>query len=323
VTTAPDPTVVQPGYITLDVEWTGSVGTFEEGDLVHVTVEVLDIETFNIALDPETVTVVVQATGDTGVADWNYADWDGETIEPPGYNALGRTGEGVFEGWIDTSGRTGIWVSEAMTTGAGQGTSPRASWYVTPKLIPGTPPGGGPPGTEPLPPDVTSITPDVGPMIGGTAVTIVGTSLTGVNSVKFDNAEATNVVVVSDTTVTCTTPPGAAPGDVDVEVTNPNGFNTISNGFTYLGPPTVTTISPNNGPRGGGTPLTITGNGFVGVSSVTFNGVVGTALSVVDMSTLDVTAPPSNLGGNGRGAVDVVVTNSLGAYMVTQGYTYT
>jgi hypothetical protein len=323
VTTAPDPTVVQPGYVTLEVEYTGAVNTFEEGDLVHFTVTILDIETFNLAIDPETVTVTVQATGDTGVADWNYADWDGETIETPKVNAIARTNQGVFEGWIDTKGRTGIWVAEAETTGAGQGTSARVSWYVTQKLIPGTPPGGGPPGTEPLPPDVTSITPDTGTVAGNTAVTIVGTSLTGVNSVKFDNVEATNVVVVSDTTVTCTTPPGAAPGDVDVQVTNPDGFNTISNGFTYLGPPTVTLISPNGGPRGGGTPLTLSGNGFIGVTTVTFNGVVGTSLAVVDMTTLNVTAPPSNLPGNGRGAVDVIVTNSLGAYTVTQGYTYT
>jgi hypothetical protein len=316
VTTAPDPTVVAPGYVTLEVERTGGVNTFEEGDLVHLIVRVLDIDTFNLAIDPETVIVTVECGGVVGRATWDYEDWDGETIEPPGLNALGRTSRGVFEAWVDTSTYTGIWTAEAGTRGAGQGMSPQVRWYVTPTLaVPTTGPGA--------PPTISTITPDQGTVAGGTAVTIVGVGCTGVTGVTFAGIAATAVTVVNDGTVTCTTPAGEAPGDVDVQVTNPNGFDTAANGFTYLGPPTVTLISPNNGPRGGGTPLVLTGNGFVGVSSVTFNGLVGTALSVVDMTTLNVTAPPSNLGGNGRGAVDVVVTNSLGSYTVTQGYTYT
>lgn len=79
---------------------------------------------------------------------------------------------------------------------------------------------------EPPAPVITSISPTSGLFTGGTPVTITGenfdTPSAGTTRVYFDGNEATNVVVVNDTTITCETP-GGNPGTVAVVVQNDNG----------------------------------------------------------------------------------------------------
>lgn len=80
---------------------------------------------------------------------------------------------------------------------------------------------------------VTTINPNTGAAAGGTNVTITGTNLEGVSGVTFDGVAATNVKVVNDTTVTCTTPAHAA-GAVDVVVADDRGNVTVTGGYTYV-----------------------------------------------------------------------------------------
>lgn len=85
------------------------------------------------------------------------------------------------------------------------------------------------------PPTVISVTPNTGLAAGGTAITIVGTGLTGATGVTVGGTAATAVVVVSPTTITATTPAHAA-GTVDTRVTTPNGVSpiaTVSDNFIY------------------------------------------------------------------------------------------
>jgi hypothetical protein len=60
-------------------------------------------------------------------------------------------------------------------------------------------------------PAITKITPAGGDIAGGTSVTIKGEGFgtTGTPTVTFDGVTATNIVRVSDTTITATTPAGA------------------------------------------------------------------------------------------------------------------
>lgn len=83
-------------------------------------------------------------------------------------------------------------------------------------------------------PTVTTVTPSFGPSAGGTPVKIFGSNLSGVDSVTFGGADATNISVVSDSEVDVTTPPHA-PGQVDVVVTNtPNSTSGTGSGlYTY------------------------------------------------------------------------------------------
>ena len=167
-------------------------------------------------------------------------------------------------------------------------------------------------------PTVTSVAPSSGSTAGGTAVTITGTNFATGATVTFGGTAATNVVVVSSTSITATTPAHAA-GAVAVAVTNPGGLNgSLTNGFTYVAPPTVTSVSPNSGPAGGGTAVTITGTNFATGATVTFGSAAATNVVVVNSTTITATTPAGSLG-----AVTVTVTNPGGLNgSLSNGFTY-
>ena len=58
-------------------------------------------------------------------------------------------------------------------------------------------------------PTITTITPSVGPLTGGTVVTITGTNFSGVTGVSFGGTAASGVTVVSATQLRATAPAGA------------------------------------------------------------------------------------------------------------------
>jgi IPT/TIG domain len=83
-------------------------------------------------------------------------------------------------------------------------------------------------------PSVAALAPNTGPVAGGTAVTLSGTGFVAGVIVTFGDAPATTVAVKNETTLTVVTPPGKAPGKVDVNVTNPNKQSfVLKGGFTY------------------------------------------------------------------------------------------
>ncbi|MFF7234639.1 IPT/TIG domain-containing protein [Streptomyces sioyaensis] len=87
------------------------------------------------------------------------------------------------------------------------------------------------------PPIVGAISPDSGPASGGTVATITGAGLSTTQSVTFDGAAAA-FSVVSDNTLSATTPPGTA-GPVDVVVTTDGGSSTSVGGYTYVAGPGI------------------------------------------------------------------------------------
>jgi len=86
---------------------------------------------------------------------------------------------------------------------------------------------------ETCPAVITSVTPGVGLPAGGTAITITGQQLGGVQSVTIGGVAATNVVGVNPTTITAVTPPSKSLGAKDVVVTTTAGTATLVGGFTY------------------------------------------------------------------------------------------
>mgnify|MGYP001221570427 FL=1 len=88
------------------------------------------------------------------------------------------------------------------------------------------------PAFAPEPPTVGTITPATGATAGGTSVTIAGTGFTGATGVTVGGAAGTVFTVVSDTSITVTTPAGTA-GAKDVVVLHPAGNATKVGGFTY------------------------------------------------------------------------------------------
>ena len=166
-------------------------------------------------------------------------------------------------------------------------------------------------------PTVTSVSPNSGPTAGGTSVTITGTNFATGATVTFGGVAATNVVVVSSTSITATTPAGTA-GAATVTVTVSGQSGSLASGFTYIGTPTVTSVSPNNGPTAGGTSVTITGTNFATGATVTFGSAAATNVVVVSSTSITATTPAGTAG-----AVTVTVTN-LGSQSgsLASGYTY-
>src|SRR5208337_4308613 len=165
-------------------------------------------------------------------------------------------------------------------------------------------------------PTVTSISPNSGTTAGGTAVTITGTNFAAGATVTFGGTAATNVAVVSSTSITATTPAHAA-GAVTVTVTVNGQSGSLTNGYTYVVAPTVTSVSPNSGTTAGGTAVTITGTNFATGATVKFGTTAATNVVVVNSTTITATAP-----AHAAGAVTVTVTVNGQSGSLTNGYTY-
>jgi hypothetical protein len=155
-------------------------------------------------------------------------------------------------------------------------------------------------------PSVSSLSPDTGPVGGGTEVTITGANFTDATQVTFDGTP-TGFWVNSDTSITAISPAAESADTVYVRVTSVGGRSATSASarFSYtVSNPTVTGISPNAGPVGGGTSVTITGAGFTDATEVDFGGIATGFLLNSDTSITAVSPAAS------AGTVDVTVTTA-------------
>ena len=89
-------------------------------------------------------------------------------------------------------------------------------------------------------------------------------------------------------------------------------FSTIS-----VAVPTVTSVSPNNGPTAGGTAVTITGTNFASGATVTFGGTAATNVVEVNSTTITATTP-----AHAAGTVTVTVTVNGQSGSLVNGFTY-
>ena len=171
----------------------------------------------------------------------------------------------------------------------------------------------------PAPPTLSSVSPISGPTAGGTVLTLTGTQFVTGATVSVGGVAATSVNVASSTSITATAPAHAA-GAVNVVVTNPDGQSaTLNNAYTYIAPPTLSSVSPTSGPIAGGTVLTLTGTQFVTGATVSVGGVAATSVNVASSTSITATAPAHTAG-----AVSVVVTNPDGqSVTLNNAYTYT
>ena len=86
-------------------------------------------------------------------------------------------------------------------------------------------------------PTINQVTPAVGPLAGGTPITIRGTNfVTGATSVSVGGNPSTSVVVTSPILLTAVTPTGLVEGSVSVVVTTLGGTSSRANAFTYESP---------------------------------------------------------------------------------------
>jgi hypothetical protein len=71
--------------------------------------------------------------------------------------------------------------------------------------------------------------------------------------------------------------------------------------------PVISSISPSGGPLAGGTPVTITGSGFLGTTDVRFGEISGTGLKIFNDIQLTITTPPHDAA-----SVFISITNAAG-----------
>ena len=164
-------------------------------------------------------------------------------------------------------------------------------------------------------PTVTTVTPNIGPESGGTAITIAGSNFIGATSVTIGGVPAINMVVVSAVKITALTPPGST-GRVAVAVVTPGGTGQLASGFQYNSfLPTITGVSPSTGPTSGGTQITVTGTNLMG-ATLTINNVDATIVDNSSDTSITAITP-----AGAAGAKTIVATTSSG--MSTQAITFT
>lgn len=161
----------------------------------------------------------------------------------------------------------------------------------------------------PIPPGpvITTVEPAIGPPAGGMTVTIDGGRFSPNAALTFGGVPATDVTVLYGTRITATLP-AHVPGIIDVVVTNSDAqATTLVRGFEYVGPPTVTSVTPDKGRYY--TEVTIKGTCFRSGNngSVKFDGVMMPSFGVIDDTTIVGYAPQ-----HAAGLVDVMVTNPYG-----------
>ncbi len=139
-------------------------------------------------------------------------------------------------------------------------------------------------------PTVSGLSPQSGPLTGGTVVQVAGLGFTGATMVTFGGVPGTGLTVVSDGLLTVTSPANY-PGAVVVQVANGGGSSSQSGFVFHYGPAGLLGVSDGVVPAAGGVVRAFTGFGFLAATGVLFDGVPGTGLNIINDTTLEVTVP--------------------------------
>ena len=146
-------------------------------------------------------------------------------------------------------------------------------------------------------PLIHSIAPSEGPLSGGTEILIEGEFLLSEESTSLLlGSQEAKILENQETLIRALTPPGSEPGPVEVRVVNGFGTTSIPEGFVYLQPlkpPTISSLSPEEGSASGGTTVILKGSGFEAPElNVQLCGTEVTEFIVIDDSTLQLLTPP-------------------------------
>lgn len=169
--------------------------------------------------------------------------------------------------------------------------------------------------TSVLPPIITSVSPNAGPLAGNTAVTVNGSGFQQASIVKLAGVDCPIVGSVNPqgTQFQCTLPPARGypgspvSGPVNALITNPDTqSSTFTNFYTYQPLPTLTSITPLSGAIIGGTSVTLAGTGFVSGLSVRIGG------SLCNVTSQTATQVVCSTTYHAPGSGKVIVTNADG-----------
>ncbi|MBE1555016.1 IPT/TIG domain-containing protein [Sporosarcina limicola] len=166
-----------------------------------------------------------------------------------------------------------------------------------------------------LAPIITSITESKGIPAGGETVTITGENFLAGAKVYF-GAKLATVTSVTDNEIVVTAPAGKQ-GTVIVKVENTDRQFAIGN-YNYYADPTITSVSPAEGPFEGGNFVSISGSNFLPGAKVFFGDIEAT-YSFISGSRLIATSPAA--AKSGLVSIKVVNPDMTNAKLV-DAYTY-
>jgi len=160
-------------------------------------------------------------------------------------------------------------------------------------------------------PTITGISPDSGPTTAGQYVTVEGTGLYSLTSVKFGTNAASITDYSGDGTAVYVTAPAGSAGTVNVTAADSVGTSATSSAddYTYVAVPTVTKVSPSSGPTTGGTTVTITGTGLANATEVNFGSTAVYNYEFTANTATSITVPSPS---EGPGEVDVTAVTAGG-----------
>jgi len=167
------------------------------------------------------------------------------------------------------------------------------------------------------PPIIVGTNPSFGPTAGGQTFFVIGYNMSSVTSIKVGGVTATNFTVVDDYIVRAKTPQGT-PGFPIIEVSSPDGSDSISDTYQYGTTPTVSHLSPARGSSVGGNTVTIWGTGFDRITSVKLD---GTSISYNRRSSNEISFVAPARNGNNH-YFNVQVDTDYGWVPKFNAYTY-
>lgn len=161
-----------------------------------------------------------------------------------------------------------------------------------------------------------AIVPERGPSAGGNTIRILGSGFMPGTTAEIGSSSVTGLIYASSTELTGDAPAGT--GTVDVTVTSDGSSAILPDAYTYVSPPTLTSIAPAKGPTAGGQVVTIEGSNFIeGATEVFFGSSAATAVIFEGMGRLAATTPPGT-----EGVTSVVVRTAEGEATIADAYFY-
>jgi hypothetical protein len=166
---------------------------------------------------------------------------------------------------------------------------------------------------------VTIVSPQEGSITGGEPIAMSGTNFPPDAIVTIGGKPLINQEIINGTVISGITPPGT-PGEYNILIDSPSiGFTTFAGKFLYPTPfpPTITAITPSQGPLMGGQIATIEGSGFITGVSVVISDVEAKVTAFTSTHVTFITPPHT------EGAKFVLVRNvDRKVGFLDGGYTY-
>jgi hypothetical protein len=174
-------------------------------------------------------------------------------------------------------------------------------------------------------PTVTGVNPSTVDVAGGVEVSVSGTEFAGATLVEIGGVDVGAFTIISDTYLAISSVPAHIEAlGLSVKVTNSVGASANNSIFDYIGVPTVTAISPDNGSAAGGDTVVITGSGYMATDGISFVYGVTIGGTAVDSYTVDSPTQITVVTGAhvAEAGVDVAVTTEFGTSVPNTLFTY-